>query len=133
MISALNNGVEAGKSVVEQTFKNKAKSSSITVPTYSIARFWPRIRQTYEVGRFTLDINSTLKYLRNPEVTGHENAEGTLNLRYVKGWRFYDEASASIALDRGKHANFVVMWKRGAKAPNWTNINTVITGFGFAY
>lgn len=84
-------------------------------------------------GRLTFDINATLKYLRDAEVVGHEKTDGTLDLRHVKGWRFYDEASVSVALDRGKHANFVVTWKRGAKAPNWTNTNTVITGFAFAY
>src|ERR1035441_2970163 len=103
------------------------------IPTYSIARFWPRVRQTYELDRVTVDINATLRYLDQPEVVGHENADGSLVLKPVQGWRFYDEASISLALDRGKHANFVVTWKRGAKPPNWANTNAVITGFAFAY
>ena len=126
-------GFEAGASVVEQTFKNKAKTQSIKVPTYNIARFWPRLHQTYELSRFTLDIDGTLKYLHDPEMVGHENNDGSVEVRAVKGWRFYTEPSVSVALDRGKHANFVVTFKYGAKAPNWTKTDTIVTGFAFSY
>ncbi len=126
-------GFEAGKSVIAQTFSNIAKTGTILVPTYTIARFWPRIRQTYELGPITFDVNTTVKYLGDPELVGHEESDGSLDLRAVKGWRFYGEGSMLFALDRGKHANFVVTWKRGARAPNWIDMNTVITGFGFAY
>ncbi|HVF57873.1 MAG TPA: hypothetical protein VM934_17105 [Pyrinomonadaceae bacterium] len=126
-------GMEAGGSLREQVFMNKAKTASIDVPRYSILRFRPRVHAFMEYDRFTLDWSGTLRLLGRTELVGEEQADKTLNMRRVRGARGLMETTLSFGIDESKHWNVAVTYKRGSQPPNFKHTNSVTTGFIVKY
>lgn len=126
-------GLEAGGSLREQTFQNKAKTATLGVPQYGIFRFRPRVHTFIEYDRLTLDWSGTLRVLGRTEFVGEEQPDKSVNLRRVRGARGYMETTLSFGLDRSKHLNLAITYKRGSQPPNFTHTNNVVTGFIIKY
>ncbi|HKR00186.1 MAG TPA: hypothetical protein VJT09_05905 [Pyrinomonadaceae bacterium] len=126
-------GLEAGGSPSAQTFKNKSKTASLDIPTYSIFRFRPRTHAFLEYDRVTLDMSHTIRLLGTPEYAGEELPDQTVRLRRILGWQSYLELTGSFGIDQSKHLTFAVTYKRGAQPPNFPHVNSVQSGFILKY
>ena len=127
-------GMEAGGSVREQEFFNKAKTTSIPVPRYSIVRFRPRLHAFIEYDRVTLDWSGTLRVLGTNELVAEEQPNNRgLNLRRIDGARGIMETVLSFGIDESKHINLAITYKRGSQPPNFKHTHSVLTGFVIKY
>ena len=126
-------GAEAGGSLRDQTFSNKAKTTSIPVPRYSIFRFRPKLHGFIEYDRVTLDWSGTLRVLGPTELVGEEQPDKTLNLRRVHGARGLMETTLSFGLDESKHLNLAITYKRGSQPPSFKHFESVLTGLVLKY
>ena len=126
-------GLEAGGALSSQTFQNKKKTTSLTVPQYSIFRFRPKVHAFVEYDRFSLDWSGTLRGLLTPEYAGEELADGTIRLRRITNWQAYSELTGAFLVDRSRHIALTITYKRGAQPPNYPHVQTVSTGFTLKY
>lgn len=126
-------GLEAGGSLRAQEFQNKAKTTTLDVPTYAIFRFRPRLHMFLEYRRLTFDVSQTFRLLATPEYVGEELPDSTIRLRRVFGFQPYSEVTALYAFDQSKHLNLSITYKRGAQPPVFNHANNVTTGFTIKY
>jgi hypothetical protein len=126
-------GLEAGGALSEQTFQNRKKNASLTVPTYSVFRFRPKVHAFLEYDRFSLDWSGTLRGLLTPEYAGEELPDTTIRLRRITAWQAYMELTGAYVIDPSKHISFTITYKRGAQPPAFPHVQTVSTGLTLKY
>jgi hypothetical protein len=122
-------GLEAGKSLKQQTVANSANTATLTIHRYDVLRLRPFVHGFYENGSLTFDVSSTLRYLFTDELSYEEKADHTLALRKVKNARPYTEATLSWALDPVKHFNFALTYKNGSEPPLFVTVKKYSLGF----
>jgi hypothetical protein len=129
-------GAEAGSSLTANLVKSSDKSSSVTVPSYSIVRLRPRASATFEFWNLTLSLSATPRYLLNTEAVTRETttihatspATKTISLSSVSGWRGYSETSLSYAIDQAGHYSVNATYKLGSLPTNFGRTNLVQSG-----
>jgi len=134
-------GAELGGAFLESTVTTKDKSSSVIVPTYGIIRPRPHMQATFELWRFSFDMNYAPRYVASTETVGRivklPDAAGVLKdnaiLDRIHGWRQYGEVSLQIALDQSGHVSLSTTYKRGSAPPMFDKVNTVVSGISIKY
>jgi hypothetical protein len=115
-------GLEAGGSLSGQTM------GDLEIDRYDILRLRPLAHGFVEVGRLTLDVSSTLRYLFADELSYEGSA-----LRTVEGSRPHTEATLSWAFDPDKHLNLAVTYKNGSEPPLYREIDKFTVGIVAKY
>ncbi len=131
-------GTELGGARSADTAKSSDKATSVTIPTYGIARLRPKVSMTLEYKRLSFTLSATPRYLfRTENVTRESNVPSPsdpsksiaqIRLSQVKGFKPFAEAGIAYALDREGHYAFSVAYKLGSLPPNFDRVNTVQTG-----
>jgi hypothetical protein len=135
-------GMEAGGALISPTFVTPDKTSSVSVPSYGILRFHPKLQTNLEVWRFTVDLNLTSRYVADTEYVGRffpvvNSVTGAKSsvayVQAIQGWRGYGELSFSFALDQASHINLTSTYKRGSAAPAFNKVDVVQSGITLKY
>lgn len=126
-------GVESGKSIAQSDVTNKAKTETLQIPEYAIVRGVPKLHGFLEYKNLTLDATGTLRWLGTVEYSGEVLPSGQVHLRRIRGFRPYQEFTASYALDPSKHLNLAITYKNGSQPPGFSLTNQVSSGLVFKY
>jgi hypothetical protein len=127
-------GAELGGSVLAQTVQAAKSSSTVRVPTYSVARLRPKIAASAEYKRISLTFTAVPRYLFTTEYTTRQSTDGkTIRLARVSGFRPYGEAGVNIGLDQSGHIALSSTYKLGSEPPTFQYTNTVQTGLLIVY
>lgn len=127
-------GWEVGGALMTQTVKASKSSSSVNVPTYTVARIRPKIAAYLEYKRINLTLSALPRYLFESEYTTRESSDGkTITLVPVSGFRPYGEVSMNVGLDESGHIALSTTYKLGSQPPTFQSANTVQTGLLLKY
>ena len=86
-----------------------------------VLRLRPHLHGFVEVGRLTLDLSSSLRYLLVEETGGAE------------GFHPYTEATLSLAFDAAKHLALAVSYKKGSEPPLFVDVDRYSAGIVAKY
>lgn len=86
-----------------------------------VLRLRPHLHGFVEVGRLTLDLSSSLRYLLVEETGGAE------------GFHPYTEATLSLAFDSAKHLALAVSYKKGSEPPLFVDVDRYSAGIVAKY
>jgi hypothetical protein len=103
--------VEAGRTVRSETLADDGRD---------VLRLRPHLHGFVELGRLTLDLSSSLRYLVVEEAG-------------VDGFRPYTEATLSFAFDPAKHLALAVTYKDGSEPPLFLEVEKVSVGIVAKY
>jgi hypothetical protein len=127
-------GSELGGALATQTVKASKSASTVSVPTYAVARIRPKIAAYAEYKRINLTFTVAPRYLFTTEYTTRESSDGkTIRLVPVSGFHPYGEASVNLGLDESGHIAFSTTYKLGAQPPTFQRTNIVQTGLLLKY
>jgi hypothetical protein len=127
-------GTELGGALAAQTVKASNSSSTVSVPTYPVARIRPKVSAFAEYKRINLTLSVPLRYLFTTEYATRQSSDGkTIWIVPVSGFHPYGEASINIGLDESGHVAFSTTYKLGAQPPTFQRTNTVQTGLLLKY
>ncbi len=136
-------GTEVGSALSSDTVKSADKSSSVDLPTYTIARLRPRFAATLEIRKVTFSLSVVPRYLFDSEsVTRETNVplasdptkqSAMVYLWHAQGFRPYGEAGVAWQFDRDGHISISTTYKLGSLPPNFDKINTVQTGLQIVF
>jgi hypothetical protein len=101
--------VEAGRTVRSETSGDR-----------DVLRLRPHLHGFVELGRFTLDLSSSLRYLFLEEAT-------------AEGFQPYTEATLSFAFDPAKHLALAVTYKDGSQPPVFVEADRYSVGIVAKY
>jgi hypothetical protein len=131
-------GTEIGGQRSAETVKSSDKKTSVTLPTYNIARLRPKVAFTYEYKQLSLTATIVPRYLfaaenvmREEKVPDPKNASNQIAQIYLskaQGLRVYGEAGISWQFDPAGHYALTVNYKLGSLPPNFDYVNTVQSG-----
>jgi hypothetical protein len=126
-------GIESGGALVDTTAQNTAKTQSITVPTYSIARMVPQIHALYQqsigwAGLLSFDSTFTARYLFAAENTVRQATDGSLSIVRVSGWRAINTLTSTWNPPKNNNVGITVTFKDGFDAPKFSRVNCVLIG-----
>jgi hypothetical protein len=131
-------GTEAGGALSADTANSSDKKTSVTVPTYDIARFKPTLSFTGEYRRVSLSFQAVPRYLFSHESVTRETtvvdpADATktiqqIYLRSLDGWRIFGTTTFLWKLDPAGHYAWTITDKIGSQPPNFDHVNQVETG-----
>jgi hypothetical protein len=127
-------GSELGGALMTQTVKASKSSSSVSVPTYMVARVRPKLSAYAEYKRIHLTFSVIPRYLLATEYATRESKDGkTIRLVAVSGFRPYGEAGVNCGLDQSGHIALNTTYKLGSQPPSFQQTNTVQTGLLIKY
>ena len=125
-------GTELGKALSADTANSSDKKTSLTLPTYDIARFKPSISFTGEYRRVSLSLQAVPRYLfpheqitRESSVPDPLDATKTIQqiyLRPLNGWRIFGTTAFLWRLDPAGHYAWTITHKMGSQPPNFNHV-----------
>jgi hypothetical protein len=126
-------GVEVGSAITDTTVKASSGSATILLPRYPIVRMVPRVHGLLEIGKLSLDVTGTGRWLTTVENTVVERPDHTLVIKRAHGWYGYGVFSGSWTFDPAGHFAFTVAYKNGFSPPKFSRVNTVQSGITIKY
>jgi hypothetical protein len=131
-------GTELGGALSADTANSSDKKTSLTLPTYDIARFKPTLSFTGEYRRVSLSLQAVPRYLfpheevtRETTVPDPADATKTIQqiyLRSLNGWRIFGTTTFLWKLDPAGHYAWTITHKMGSQPPNFDHVNQVESG-----
>ena len=126
-------GLEVGGALEDTTVRASVGKATMALPSYHIARVVPVAHGLLEIGRFSIDVVGTARYLTTVENTVLERSDHTLFLKRLHGWNAYCVISGSWNFDPARHFAFTVAYKDGFSPPKFSRVNTVQSGITIKY
>lgn len=131
-------GGEIGGALSAEDAESSDESTSVTVPTYTIARVRPKLSAMVERGRFSVSVTVVPRYLFANEVVTRERAIASpddptktvkeIYVEQAQHWMAYGEGSINWQLDTEGHYSLTSTYKVGRLPPNFDAVKTVQTG-----
>jgi len=126
-------GVELGRALRTQTFRNTSTGQRLEVDTYDVLRPRIGVHAYFEWNRLILNVTSTLRYLAETELAARKADDGTLSLRRLDELEPYTEAKLQIAIDPAGHQVFEVAYENGAVPPVFERVDGFTIGLAMKY
>jgi hypothetical protein len=126
-------GVEIGRSLRRQTFRDTDSGQRLEVEGYDILRPFTGVHGYLERNRWSLDVTGTLRYLSEDELAVRTAADETLFLHVNEGYEPYVESKISYALDPAGHQVLELTYKNGGLPPTFERTDAFSIGFAVKY
>lgn len=126
-------GAELGGALVDTTVKASVGTATARLPAYNIARIVPQAHAVFEVGRLSVDVNGTPRYLATVENSVIESPTHSLALKREHAWKALGVFTGAFNIDAAGHFAWTVTYKDGFAPPTYSRANTVQSGITIKY
>lgn len=126
-------GVEFGRALSTQTFRDPSTDQRLEVDVYDILRANVGGVAYFETETWRLNVTGVLRYLSETELTAGKDDDGNFFLRSIEGVEPYLEAKLSHAIGPAGHQALVVIYKNGALPPTFDRIESYSIGIEVKY